>query len=169
MVKSFQSRLEKFEDRLYSQHIKVRQEVYEYYATQKIVRFLCQINDGEEFTCAILSAGKEGRYIIVSEELRKRNQLIVGDELTIRLQPDMSKYGMPMPPELNEVLYQEPQFQLYFDELTPGKQRALIHLVSKLKSPHKRIEKAIIISQHLLEVQGRLDFKMLNEAFKKGV
>jgi len=169
MVKSFKSRLELFEDRLYDQHIKVPDNVVSFYKDKGVKRFLAQLNDGDQFACAILSAGEEGKYLIVSNELKYKNNLSLGDELIVRLEPDSSKYGMTLPIELEELLLQEPDFELYFDKLTPGKQRALIFQVSKLKSGNKRVEKSIIISRYLVEQKGKLDFKELNEAFKRGI
>ena len=169
MVKSFISRLEVFEGRLYDQHVKVPENVVSFYKDKGINRFVAQLNDGDQFACAILSAGEEGKYLIISNDLKKKNNLSLGDELTVRLEPDNSKYGMPLPVEMEELLLQEPDFELYFDKLTPGKQRALIFQVSKLKSENKRVEKSIVISRYLVEQKGKLDFKELNEAFKRGI
>jgi uncharacterized protein YdeI (YjbR/CyaY-like superfamily) len=74
---------------------------------------------------------------------------------------------MPMPEELEELLLQDPEGDMYFHELTPGKQRNLIYMVSKPKGVDTRIKKALVIVQHLKEVKGQLDFKMLNEAYKR--
>lgn len=169
MNKTFHAQLELFEGRLYDQHVKVPHEIHQYFLSQGINRFSAQFNGGEEFPCAILSAGEEGKYLIVSNDLKKRNKLELGSIVEVTLKPDTSKYGMPMADELAELILQEPQFDLYFHQLTPGKQRGLIHIVSKLKSPNKRVEKAIIISQHLIEEKGILDYKKLNEDFKRGL
>jgi len=169
MVKTFQTKLETFEDRLYTQHVKVPEDVVTCYKDKGIKRFIAQLNNGIQFPCAILSAGEDGKYLIVSNELKKKNKLAIGEQVTVRLEPDNSKYGMPLPIELEELLLQEPDFELYFDKLTPGKQRALIFQVSKLKSENKRVEKSIVISRYLVEQKGKLDFKELNEAFKQGI
>ena len=169
MVKTFQSKLEVFEERLYAQHVKVPDDVVAYYKREGIKRFIAQLNDGIQFPCAILSAGEHGKYLIISKDLKKKNMLTLGDQVKVRLEPDDSKYGMPLPIELEELLVQEPEFELYFDKLTPGKQRALIFQVAKLKSEKKRVEKSIVISQYLIEHKGNLDFRELNEAFKRGI
>ena len=169
MEQSFKTKLELFEDRLFHQHVKVPQDICSYFADKSVKRFVARINKGDQFTCAILSAGEEGKYLIVSNDLKQKNNLSIGDVLTVTLEPDLSKYGMPLPLEMEEMLNQEPEFESYFESLTPGKQRALIHLVAKLKSENRRVEKALIISRYLIEVQGKLDFKELNQAFKRGV
>ena len=169
MVKIFQTKLEKFEGRLYEQHVKVPEDVVSFYKEKEVKRFIAQLNDGDQFPCAILSAGTDGKYLIVSNDLKRSNNLTIGDEIIVRIEPDNSKYGMSLPIELEELLSQEPDFELYFDKLTPGKQRALIFQVSKLKSERKRVEKSVIISRYLVEQQGKLDFRDLNEAFKRGI
>jgi uncharacterized protein YdeI (YjbR/CyaY-like superfamily) len=80
---------------------------------------------------------------------------------------DDSKYGMPMPDEFQEVLYQEPDASKYFHELTAGKQRSLLYIVGKVKNTESRIKKSLAIADHLVANKGKLDFKMLNEAFKE--
>lgn len=169
MNKSFLARLEVFEGRLYDQHVKVPKDIFEYYKSQKVNRFMAQFNEGEFFPCAILSAGSDGMYLIVSNDLKNRNRLSIGSEIEVLLSPDKSKYGMPMAEELEVLLQQEPEFDLHFHKLTAGKQRSLIHLVSKLKSPNKRVEKAMIICNHLITRLGNLDYKILNEDFKMGL
>jgi uncharacterized protein YdeI (YjbR/CyaY-like superfamily) len=55
----------------------------------------------------------------------------------------------------------------HFHALTPGKQRSLIYLVLKIKSEDARIRKALGIVEHLVEFNGELDFRALNEKFKE--
>jgi len=53
-----------------------------------------------------------------------------------------------------------------FHNLSAGKQRTLLHLIGKPKSEEIRINKAMVVNEYLKEVNGRLDFKELNQAFK---
>ena len=73
---------------------------------------------------------------------------------------------MPMPDEFQEVLYQEPDASNYFHALKAGKQRSLLYIVGKVKNAESRINKSLAIANHLLANKGKLDYKMLNEAFK---
>jgi len=76
---------------------------------------------------------------------------------------------MPISEELEEILSQDPDGSELFHKLTPGKIRSLIYHVGKYKSSDKRVEKGVIILEHLKANEGKLDWKMLNEAFKQGL
>lgn len=82
------------------------------------------------------------------------------------MKTDSSQYGMETPQEFIELLQQESSGREYFEQLTMGKQRALLQLIIKLKSSQKRIEKSIIILDYLKQVEGDLNFKELHVAFK---
>jgi len=73
---------------------------------------------------------------------------------------------MAMPEEFEEVLSSDSDGQQYFEKLTDGKKRALIHIVSTVKNADLKISKALTILDHLNANEGKLDFKALNEAFK---
>ena len=107
------------------------------------------------------------RYIIVNSTIRKKLGLQLGELIDIHLKNEESKYGMPMPDELGEMLAQEDDADQYFHKLTPGKQRTLIYLVSNLKGTDARIKKSLGIIEHLKEYLGELEFKLLNEKFKE--
>lgn len=130
-------------------------------------RFIVLLNGEEEFPGTPVPIEK-GLYIILINKARaKKHKLTTGQELHIKLTPDTSKYGMPLPDEFKEVLDEDPEGKALLEALTPGKIRNLIYLVSKVKNPEKRIEKSVIILDHLRINNGKLDNKMLNQAFKE--
>ena len=100
-------------------------------------------------------------------QLQKKLSLSVGDEVQVSIVPDKSKYGLPMPEELQAIFDMDAEGDKVFHTLTPGKQRTLLHLVGKPKSSEIRIKKAMVVVDYLKEVNGKLDFKQLNEAFKR--
>ena len=87
--------------------------------------------------------------------------------MAVLMSLEASKYGVDMPEELQAALDQDPLAMEFFDLLTPGKQRNLIYLVNKVKNTNSRINKALAIIDHLTEMQGKLDFKLLNEKIKE--
>jgi hypothetical protein len=105
-------------------------------------------------------------YVLINKQNVKQLGLVKDEPILVSLTEETSKYGMPMAEEMQEVFAQEPEALSYFDKLTPGKQRNLIHLVNKVKNQNSRISKALAISHHLKEVKGELDFKMLNQTIK---
>ncbi len=86
--------------------------------------------------------------------------------MTVKLSPDDSTYGMDMPEELMILLDQDPEGNEYFHQLTPVNNETSSTIVSKVKSPESRLNKALAIVHHLKERNGKLDFKLLNEVIK---
>lgn len=129
-------------------------------------RVLCTINGKLTFPCALMP--QHGDYfILLGKEVRTKLGLRLSQLVEVQLEKDTSEYGMPMPEEFAEVMAQDEEGQRWFQVLTPGKQRALIHLVGKVKNSDSRIRKALAIMHHLKEVGGKLDFKQLNETIKQ--
>jgi uncharacterized protein YdeI (YjbR/CyaY-like superfamily) len=99
-------------------------------------------------------------------EIRKKLKLEVNDTVEISLEKDTSTYGMPLPDELKTAWELDPEGHDIFHALTMGKQRSLVHIVNKPKSSDIRIKKALTTLEYLKTVNGNLDYKELNEAFK---
>jgi bifunctional DNA-binding transcriptional regulator/antitoxin component of YhaV-PrlF toxin-antitoxin module len=129
-------------------------------------RVICTINNELEFNCGFIPDGKGNYYINVNKEIRKQTGIEAGDQVSLTIIKDESKYGMPIPPTFEELLYQDPEGAAYFEALTPGKIRSLLYLIGKPKSEQKQLEKGLIILDYLKEANGILDHRGLNEAFK---
>ena len=131
-------------------------------------RVVCTLNEGVTYQCALMPYG-DGRYFVnVNAEIQKKLNLKVGETVNVSIEPDTSKYGLPMPEELQAIFDMDADGNRIFHDLTPGKQRTLLHLIGKPKSTEIRIKKAIAVVDYLKEVNGKLDFKELNEAIKRG-
>lgn len=168
---SFDSILEKYEDNLYNYHLKVPEDIVAKIKKEKMNRFMCSMNKGSEFHASLIPAGEGIYFIKINKELRQEHKIKLGDTVTVSIEKDNSKYGMPLPEEMEELFLHDPEGDHLFHQLTPGKQRSLLYLVVKIKSKEKRIEKSFIILEHLKEQKGSLDFKILNQDFKdkKGI
>lgn len=163
----FKTRLKDQHGSVWGQHIMVPQKVADHFAQKKIKRIICTINNSHDLHGAIMPNTDGTRYITLNKELSRNLKLKVGDELSIEITEDKSKYGMPMPEEMDELLKMDPESDAYFHKLTPGKQRTLLYLIAKPKTSDTRLKKAVIITEYLKMVNGKLDFKELNEAFKQ--
>jgi hypothetical protein len=166
---SFISKFEKYDNKLWNFHFKIPIDIVGYYKENKIVRLICLLNEEHSIMCAMMPAGQGEYFIKINSDIRKILNLHLGDQLRLTLSEDKSPYGMPLPIEMSELFEQEPLFDRYFHELTPGKQRALLYIIEKIKNPSKRLEKAVIISQYMIMSKGQLDYKELNKAFKQGL
>lgn len=157
------------DDRVYMYHIVVPTEIYEFYKSKKQKRLICTVNKLTPYPSAILNVKGGYYYINLNKERMKKLKIQPGDKVDVILEPDTSEYGMPMPLELQEIFDQDSEVQTVFHKLTPGKQRSLLYIIGKVKTESKRIEKAIIMTNYLKRVNGKLDFKELNQAFKDGI
>ena len=163
---SFKSQIIRIDGNVWNLGFQVPSHVVEKYKGQEYKRVVCKINGSHEFQCALMPKG-EGKYFInVNKEIQKKFGLSEGDEVTAEIKPDESKYGLPMPEELEGLLQVDEEGSKLFHALTPGKQRNLIHIVGTAKRSETRIKKALVIVEYLKEVNGKLDFKELNLAFK---
>lgn len=162
----FEAKVDNFHnDNVYGHHIIVPEEVYEHFAKKKVKRFVCTLNGEHEFSCAMMP--KSGfRFIHINAEIRKKFKLRVGSKVHVSLKPDESKYGMSVPEEMEELLKVDDEANDFFHKLTKGKQRSLLYIIGKPKSVDIRLKKAIVICEHLKRMNGKLDFKILNQDFK---
>jgi hypothetical protein len=106
-------------------------------------RLICTVNGKVTFSCGILPRTAGGGYIMFSKKNMKSAGSIPGDTVKLQLVADTSRYGMPMPEELEEVLHQDPEGKIRFEKLTPGKQRNIIHFINSVKASELRIERSL--------------------------
>lgn len=162
----FKCRISVFENSIWGLHFEVPDHIASLFIKGNYRRVVCTINNQKKVHAAIMP-NKGLWYILLSKALCRELRVKEGDEITVLLESETSEYGMPMPEELEICLWQEEGAMKYFEALTPGKQRSLIYIVSKLKSPDSRIRKGLAISEHLSECKGQLDYRKLNEKIKE--
>lgn len=162
----FKSTLFKQKSNVWSHSFIVPKNIASSYIQSGDKRVLCSLNGGKEFHCALMPFGNGDYFINVNKEIRNKHNIIEGDTLNVRLEKDTSEYGMPFPEEFAQALALDESGSHFFNKLTAGKQRNLIHLVGKVKSSEIRIKKSLVILQYLNEANGQLNFRELNEAFK---
>jgi hypothetical protein len=102
--------------------------------TAKIKRLVAQLNDGEPWSCALGTAAAGEFMIMVSKARLDDLGLRVGSMAQMRLVPDESRYGMPVPPLLAEVFEFDPDLETAFQRLLPGRQRNHLHQIGQAKS-----------------------------------
>lgn len=162
----FKSTIEIMDSAVYGYHVPVPDEIAEHFAKYDDNRVIYTLNDQITRPGGIMKNAKYP-YLLLNKETVKKLGLHQGHEIQVAIEKDTSEYGMPMPEELQVAFDQDDTAKGYFDQLTPGKQRNLIHIVAKVKNTQSRINKALAITEHLNEVEGQLDFKMLNATIKK--
>lgn len=134
----------------------------------KSKRVLCSIKGSEAFACALMPWG-DIFYIMVNKLRRAELGLNVGDTVDVVLEKDESKYGMPMPEELQEVLNQDPEGNKLFHTLTAGKQRSMMWFIGKVKDIDKRIHTALVFVEHLKKNNGKIVHQKLQDELKRPI
>jgi hypothetical protein len=164
---SFESQIIRFEHNVWDLHFLVPEDAWEYFIKEKETRrVICTFNDTVVKHCALMPDGS-GQYCInLNKEDRKQLKVGLGDSIHAIIKEDTSKYGYPIAPEMEELLFQDPEGSDFFHGLTIGKQRSLLHIIGKPKGSETRLKKALVVLDYLKGNQGILDFKELNQAFK---
>jgi bifunctional DNA-binding transcriptional regulator/antitoxin component of YhaV-PrlF toxin-antitoxin module len=158
-----------FESDLWFYHFYVPDYIVEELSKDGNKRMNCTVNNSLTYPCALMPDGKKAYFITINKEYRKKLGLEKGSIITVDLEKDESKYGMPICEEFEELLIQDDLGSHFFHRLSIGKQRSLLYIVNKFKSSELRLTKAIIILNYLKSASGKLDYKELNEAFKRGL
>ena len=128
-------------------------------------RVICTLNGLETFQCSLFP--NKGDYLItLNKKLRDRFGLEVVDTVTVELEKDESKYGMPMPEEFAEVLRQDPEGERLFNALSPGNQRLMLKLIVFVKGIDKRIARALTGIELLKRSDGKFDYNAQHLAMK---
>ncbi len=151
---------------LWPLHFKIPKAIADKFIKGNNRRVKCTINKSISIHSAILS-NSEGFFIMLSKPNANKLGIQVGEKVQLEIEKDQSRYGMPMPEEMEIVLETEANVLHYFEDLSPGKQRSLIYLVRKIKNPDIKIRRALSIAEHLNREKGKLDFKKLNEVIKE--
>mgnify|MGYP000530461179 CR=1 FL=1 len=162
----FTTTLEHFDWNIWGYHLPVNAAITEEMTSETHRRVKCIINGTVTMHSALMLIDG-GSYILVNKTNRTKLGLQLGKRVEVEIEKDTSEYGIPMPESFLVLLDQDEVGSRYFHALTPGKQRSLIYLVSKVKRVDKQINKGLAILDHLTDRHGKLDFKMLNEKIKE--
>ena len=129
-------------------------------------RVVCTLNAAESWQCALMPYQGEF-FILVNKQKRTKLGIEAGDPVAVELLRDESRYGLPMPEELREVLNQDPDGDTLFHALTPGKQRSLIYMITNVKDIDRRIHTALLMVEHLKKNEGKVVGDRLYEELKR--
>ena len=163
----FTSTLEKSSNKLWGGHFGVPKSI-----AQKLIhgdsrRVVCALNGSAEHQCALLPHGNGSFVITVNKKLRDTLRLEFGMPVQVSLRKDDSKYGLPMPEELEELLRQDKEGHRLFHSLTPGRLRTLLYIVGQAKNSDNRIARALIIVHHLKANKGKINYRQLSASLRE--
>jgi hypothetical protein len=152
---------------LWNFYLEVPEDIVKKLITKNDKRVRCNLNNQLTSQQALSPIKGQGYCLYINKSTRTKLKLKPGDVVNVLLSKDTSEYGIATPDFFKTFCEQDPEGSGYFHQLTPGKQRTLLHLISKIKSEQKQLEKTWIIFDYLKNSKGELDFKELNLAFKE--
>ena len=144
-ILQFSSTLEESNNKLWGCHFGVPEVIARVFIDGDDRRVVCTLNEKTEYQCALLPKGDGSFLITVNKKLRDRLGLKVGMKVNVSLKKDESRYGLPMPEELEEVMRQGEEGGRLFHALTPGKLRTLLYLAGHAINPDARISRPVCI------------------------
>ena len=163
----FTAILEKSTNKLWGSHLRVPQPVAEKLVRGGSRRVLRTLNGSEAHQCALLPYG-EGTFVLsVNRKWCEVLHLEIGSPVKVSLQPDESKYGLPMPAELKELFRQDREGNRLFHSLTQGRQRTLLYIIGSARDSQARAWRASIIIRHLRGNGGKIQYRQLSLALKR--
>lgn len=146
----FESVIERFHQKGGAYYMVVPDEVAAIFVVgRKPVRIRCCINNQVDFQCAIRPIAGSGFYINVATGLRQAGRLTLGQKVCVVIKRDDSEFGRDMPEELLEVLDQDEEGHLRFQNILPSKQRGIIHYIASAKSVQVRVDRAVMMVNRL--------------------
>ena len=136
---------------------------------KKSRRVVCTLNGTHSFQCALLPWTDKGFCIVVNKKVREKLGIVEGCKVKVELTKDESKYGLPMPKELKEVLRQDREGNKLFHALTAGRQRTILYYIGKHKDIDRRIHMSLVVIDHLKNNEGKIIYQKLAEELKRPI
>lgn len=99
--------------------------------------------------CALMKSSEGDYYIYLQFDLRKKEKVQLGDEITVFLEKDDSEFGFDMPEELEIVLDQDSDGKEKFLRLLPGVQRNIIYYIMTGKREETRIQRSLFMIERV--------------------
>lgn len=123
-------------------------------------RVIVTINGKLTYQSGFMALGEGNAYITINAARMKQLGVTTGDAVEVKLEEDKSRYGMEMPPELEEVLRQDPVGAERFSQLRPAMQRYVLYHVAGVKNPQSRVDRALKLIGNLKRLApGKESFK----------
>lgn len=145
----FTTRINKLEHLAGIHYLEIPKSIVKKLGGQLKLRLICTVNQSLSFQCGLMALGNGDAYISINTKRMKQLGVKNGDVVDLELVEDKSKFGMDIPPELQEILLQDDEGKRRFDLLPASKQRYIIYYVSLVKSSQLRIDRGLLLIGNL--------------------
>jgi uncharacterized protein YdeI (YjbR/CyaY-like superfamily) len=127
--------------------------------------------NGVEFRTSLLAVSKdEGDSIVVYKKLQRAAHVRPGDEVEIRLEPDLEERPAVIPDEFARILKGEPELRRWFQrKLSPSDRKWIGYYIDQAKSAGARERRAEQMAERLmLTMEGEMELPpILRMAFQR--
>ncbi|HEX8811849.1 MAG TPA: YdeI/OmpD-associated family protein, partial [Terracidiphilus sp.] len=169
-AKKFRVRLELLRDYLHWTVAQVPFDVTKAWPTMHRRRVRGTIN-GFGFRTSLLAVAKgEGYFLVVNKEMQRAAGARAGEEVEIRLEPDVEERPAVIPTQFARILKAEPEMRRWFEKrLSEADRREAGRWIGEAKSTESRSKRAEQMAERLmLTMEGELETPpILKAAFQR--
>src|SRR5688572_13343225 len=138
ITKSFSAVLTRTGDKLSWVIIRIPFNSVKVWGTRGHLRVKGEIN-GFAFRSSVFPTGDGHHMMLVNKQMQKGGRVQPGMEARFRMEPDLEKREVKVPPELDRVLRSSKRLQKFFQSMTPYVRNFVAKSVAEAKQPETRL------------------------------
>jgi uncharacterized protein YdeI (YjbR/CyaY-like superfamily) len=149
VAKSFKAPLERMQSNLGWVIVRIPLDVPKVWGVRGMLKVRGEIN-GFEFRTSLFPTGKGYHYLLVNKRMQAGACVAAGSTAQFRIEPDLEKRVVTVPPELQRILNEERSLRRWFDQLSHSIRKWICDWASQVKSPEARVRRAEQVAEQLL-------------------
>jgi uncharacterized protein YdeI (YjbR/CyaY-like superfamily) len=149
VAKSFKAPLERMQSNLGWVIVRIPLDVPKVWGVRGMLKVRGEIN-GFEFRTSLFPTGKGYHYLLVNKRMQAGACVTAGSTAQFRIEPDLEKRVVTVPPELQHILNEERAFRRWFDQLNHSIRKWICDWVTQVKSPEARVRRAEQAAEQLM-------------------
>lgn len=142
-MNAFKTTLEKHANGMH--YIAIPSTIGDKFKAENVKRVRCIVNDMVNVQAAIRHDKAAGYCVYIGKRYLSKLKIRLKATLNIQIKADDSQYGVDMPETLEAVLQTDEEALLLFEQLTDGKKRSAIFMITRVKSRDAQIRRALKI------------------------
>jgi uncharacterized protein YdeI (YjbR/CyaY-like superfamily) len=133
-----------------------------------VLRVKGEIN-GFAFSSSIFPTGDGHHMMLVNKQMLKGGRVQPGMKAQFRMEPDLAKRELVVPPELDRLLKTSKRLQKFYQSLSGSMRKFLVDSVSGRKQPESRARRAEQVAEILMEtMEAEIELPpMIRQAFAR--
>jgi uncharacterized protein YdeI (YjbR/CyaY-like superfamily) len=138
------------------------------WGTRGHLRVKGEINDFA-FRSSVFPTGEGGHVMLVNKQMQKGARVQPGMKARFRVEPDLEKREVKVPPELERVLRSSKRLLKFYQSMTPYMRTFIARSVADAKQAETRIRRAEQAAEYLMEtMEAEIELPpLLRQAFAR--